>query len=142
MLWSRVRSDHDRTIGDIAEAPPWRVRVEASGDAAVDIAAWLCGLGLERYVQTFRDHEIDAEVLCDLTEGDLEKLAIPLGPRKKLLRAIAALTSAAPETAAAPAPLLATPRTSEAERRQLTVLFCDLVGSTELSARLDPDDMG
>jgi class 3 adenylate cyclase len=131
MLWSRVRSDHDRTIGDIAEAPPWRVRVEASGDAAVDIAAWLCGLGLERYVQTFRDHEIDAEVLCDLTEGDLEKLAIPLGPRKKLLRAIAALTSAAPE------PVVA----GEPERRQLTVMFCDLVGSTELSARLDPEDL-
>src|SRR5918995_6420894 len=132
MLWSRVRSDHDRTIGDIAEAPPWRVRVEASGDAAVDIAAWLCGLGLERYVQTFRDHEIDAEVLCDLTEGDLEKLAIPLGHRKKLLRAIAALSVAESEPTAARLPLSAPARATEAERRQLTVLFCDLVGSTAL----------
>ena len=118
------------------------MRVELAGDVTVDIAAWLCGLGLERYVQTFRDNEIDAEVLCDLTEGDLEKLSIPLGPRKKLLRAITALTSAAPERAAAPPPLLTTLRTPEAERRQLTVLFCDLVGSTELAARLDPEDMG
>ncbi|HEX6113452.1 MAG TPA: AAA family ATPase, partial [Geminicoccaceae bacterium] len=112
-----------------------------AGDAAGDIAAWLGGLGLERYVQTFRDHEIDTEVLSDLTDGDLEKLGIPLGHRKKLLRAIAGLTAAEPDRRAAPGAISSAPRASEAERRQLTVLFCDLVGSTELAARLDPEDL-
>ena len=113
-----------------------------AGDAAGDIAAWLGGLGLERYVQTFRDHEIDTEVLSDLTDGDLEKLGIPLGHRKKLLRAIAGLTAAEPDLRAAPGAISSAPRASEAERRQLTVLFVDLVGSTALAARLDPEDMG
>jgi class 3 adenylate cyclase len=113
-----------------------------AGEAAVDIAAWLGDLGLERYVQTFRDHEIDTEVLSDLTDADLEKLAIPLGHRKKLLRAIAGLSVAEPELSRSPLLISATPRPAEAERRQLTVLFCDLVGSTELSGQLDPEDMG
>jgi class 3 adenylate cyclase len=99
----------------------------------VDIAAWLRGLGLERFEEAFRADEIDAEVLPALTEADLEKLGIPLGPRKKLLRAIAALGSVPPS-----APPLSR---SEAERRQLTVMFVDLVGSTQLSAGLDPEDM-
>jgi class 3 adenylate cyclase/predicted ATPase len=111
-------------------------------ETPLNIAAWLGGVGLERYVQTFRDHEIDTEVLRDLTEADLEKLAIPLGHRKKLLRAIAGLTAAAADLGAAPGSISTAPRTPEAERRQLTVLFCDLVGSTALAARLDPEDMG
>jgi class 3 adenylate cyclase/predicted ATPase len=106
----------------------------------VDIAAWLRELGLERYEPVFRENEIDWEVLPDLTEADLEKLGLPLGPRKKLLRAVPGLsrnaTTALIEAASSPR---AVP--PEAERRQLTVLFCDLVGSTELSARLDPEDM-
>jgi class 3 adenylate cyclase len=106
----------------------------------VDITAWLQDLGLERYAQTFRDNEIDADVLGDLTDGDFEKLGIPLGHRKKLLRAIARLTFAEPQPAAS-SPSFPTPRAPEAERRQLTVLFCDLVGSTELAARLDPEDL-
>jgi class 3 adenylate cyclase len=101
-------------------------------ETPLGIAAWLSGLGLERYVQTFRDHEIDTDVLPDLTDADLEKLAIPLGHRKKLLRAIAGLTAAAADLGAAPGSISAAPRTPEAERRQLTVLFVDLVGSTEL----------
>jgi class 3 adenylate cyclase len=99
----------------------------------VDIESWLRDLGLERHAQTFRDNEVDLEVLGDLTEADLEKLGIPLGHRKKLLRAIAG--RAAPLVAAEPS-------RAEAERRQLTVMFVDLVGSTELSTRLDPEDMG
>jgi class 3 adenylate cyclase/predicted ATPase len=107
-----------------------------AGGAAADIAAWLQDLGLERYAQAFRDHDIDAEVLRDLTEADLEKLAIPLGHRKKLLRAIARLTEHTDPSRSYP-----TPRALKAERRQLTVMFVDLVGSTELAGRLDPEDM-
>jgi class 3 adenylate cyclase len=111
----------------------------------MDIAAWLRSLALERYEPAFRENEIDAEVLPELTEADLATLGLPLGPRKKLLRAIAALRegalpSPAPDQVAAAAIPAAAPA-AEAERRQLTVMFCDLVGSTALSARLDPEDM-
>jgi class 3 adenylate cyclase len=106
----------------------------------MDMAAWLRELGLERYEPAFRDNEIDWEVLPELTEADLEKIGLPLGTRKKLLKAIAQLPgkTIAPSPEAAPPPRPVRP---EAERRQLTVLFCDLVGSTELSARLDPEEM-
>jgi SAM domain (Sterile alpha motif) len=111
---------------------------------AVDISAWLRELGLERYEQAFCDNAIDAEVLAALTDADLEKLRVLVGHRKRLLKAIPELGAAA--AASLPeVPVEASPeirRTSDAERRQLTVLFCDLVGSTELSARLDPEDMG
>jgi SAM domain (Sterile alpha motif)/Adenylate and Guanylate cyclase catalytic domain len=106
----------------------------------LDVAVWLRGLGLERYEDAFRTNEIDWDVLPELNEGDLEKLGLPLGPRKKLLRAIASLP-AAPPPVAAPAAPEAIPVSSPAERRQLTVLFCDLVGSTELSGRHDPEDL-
>jgi class 3 adenylate cyclase/predicted ATPase len=107
----------------------------------VDVAAWLRDLGLARYEEAFRDNDIDAEVLGELTDTDLEKLGISLGHRKKLLRAIAAL-QAPPEIEQGAGPsATAKPQTHVAERRQLTVLFCDLVGSTELSAALDPEDM-
>jgi len=106
----------------------------------VDIGAWLRNLGLERYEPAFRDNEIDWEVLPELTEGDLEKLGLPLGPRRKLLKAIAGLsgkpTAVATEAASSPKR-----RAPEAERRQLTVMFVDLVGSTALSAQLDPEEM-
>jgi predicted ATPase/class 3 adenylate cyclase len=107
---------------------------------AVDIATWLQELGLERYEPQFRENEIDWEVLPELTESDLEKLGLPLGHRKKLLKAIAGLSGgpAAVSTGAGPAP---TPVASEAERRQLTVMFVDLVDSTALSAELDPEDL-
>ena len=97
-------------------------------------------LGLDQYEATFRANEIDADVLPELTEIDLEKLGVPLGHRKRLLKAIAGL--AAPEKlppASAPAPVR--PDTDTAERRQVTVMFCDLVGSTALSARMDPEDL-
>ena len=103
-----------------------------------DIATWLKELGLERYEPAFRESEITAAVLPELTEADLKELGLPLGPRKLLLRAIASLPGSLP---AEPVPA-STTVSREAERRQLTVLFCDLVGSTELAARLDPEDMG
>jgi len=106
----------------------------------MDVAAWLQGLGLERYVPAFRDNEIDWEALPKLTAEDLKDLGVVLGGhRRKLLDAITALGAEAPAAGTvashdAPAP-------ADAERRQLTVMFCDLVGSTELSSRLDPEDL-
>jgi class 3 adenylate cyclase len=109
----------------------------------VDIEDWLRGLGLERYAKSFRDNEIDAAVLPRLTDEHLKELRLPLGPRLKLLAAIAMLRD---ETAPpAPAPGIPMPAgtapSTAAERRQLTVMFCDLVGSTALSGRLDPEEM-
>jgi class 3 adenylate cyclase len=107
----------------------------------VDIAAWLSELGLERYAEAFRDNDIDARILQTLSADDLRELGVAsLGHRKKLLDAIARLGKAE-RTAGMDGSGTTQPR-SAAERRQLTVLFCDLVGSTELSARLDPEDMG
>jgi class 3 adenylate cyclase/predicted ATPase len=107
----------------------------------VDIAAWLRGLGLQRYEAAFRENEIDGDVLPELEESDLEKIGIPLGPRKLLLKATRALKTSAPAEQVPLVPPVAGPRGDTAERRQLTVMFCDLVGSTELSGRLDPEDM-
>jgi class 3 adenylate cyclase/predicted ATPase len=108
-----------------------------------EIADWLKTLGMSEYAQRFADNRIDFSVLPDLTDQDLEKLGILLGDRRKMLRAIAKLeggeksTPAVAIAAAAPAaPLLDT-----AERRQVTVMFSDLVGSTALSARMDPEDL-
>jgi class 3 adenylate cyclase len=113
--------------------------------SAVDIAAWLRDVGLERYAQAFLEHDIRADVLADLTETDLEKLGVSLGDRKRFLKAIAALRIASSaDSAKSDQVARSTPRAfaaREAERRQLTVLFCDLVGSTELSSRLDPEQM-
>ena len=105
----------------------------------MDVAVCLRGLGLQQYEALFRENDVDAEVLSDLTDGDLEKIGVSLGHRKRLLKAVAALAgpAAAPPAAATPIP----PVADAAERRQLTVMFCDLVGSTALSAGLDPEDM-
>ncbi len=104
----------------------------------LDIDGWLRGIGLEQYAQTFRDNAIDADVLCDLTDEHLRELGLPLGARLKLLRAVAALSTG--QTPVSPEITTAAPRT-DAERRQVTVMFSDLVGSTALSARMDPEDL-
>jgi class 3 adenylate cyclase/predicted ATPase len=111
---------------------------KANGNATMDVGDWLRSLGLGQYETAFRDSEIDAEVLPELTDADLEKLGVPLGHRKRLVKAITALNmgAAGPSVTAAPGP-----KAEAAERRQLTVMFCDLVGSTALAARLDPEDM-
>jgi len=107
----------------------------------VDIAAWLQGLGLERYMPAFRDNEIDWQVLPKLTSEDLREIGVvAIGHRRKLLDAIAVLGASAP-TAAVSAAVAGASAPADAERRQLTVMFCDLVGSTALSARLDPEDL-
>ena len=112
----------------------------------MDVAAWLRRLGLEQYAPAFRDNDVDGEVLPELTAEDLISIGVTsIGHRRKLLAAIAALAAeptrdlAQPAASATSAPI--SPPTSEAERRQLTVMFCDLVGSTALSARLDPEDL-
>jgi class 3 adenylate cyclase len=105
----------------------------------MDIGRWLRDLGLDRYAGAFQEAEIDAVTLPELTEDDLRELGLPLGPRKQVLKAIAALR-VAPE-AARLSPASPSVQAHEAERRQLTVMFVDLVGSTALSARLDPEDM-
>ena len=106
----------------------------------MDVAAWLQDLGLERYVPAFRDNDIDAEVLRKLTAEDLISIGVTsVGHRRKLLDAIASLGMADPAAVATPAP--GAPAQIDAERRQLTVMFCDLVGSTALSTRHDPEDL-
>jgi class 3 adenylate cyclase/tetratricopeptide (TPR) repeat protein len=108
----------------------------------LDIDGWLRGIGMEQYAQTFRDNGIDLSVLPDLTDQDLEKLSVLLGHRRKLLRAIADLETIEESAPAVAAASTAAPRPLDtAERRQLTIMFCDLVGSTALSTRLDPEDM-
>jgi class 3 adenylate cyclase len=104
----------------------------------MDIVVWLRSLGLEKYEPVFRENEIDVDVLPELTELDLEKLGVPLGHRKRLLKAIATL-GAEQKLAARSGPLPVLP--DMAERRQVTVMFSDLVGSTALSARMDPEDL-
>jgi hypothetical protein len=104
----------------------------------MNVAQWLNAIDLGQYAALFHEHEIDAGVLPDLVEADLEKIGVPLGHRKRLMRAIAALSaggtppSAAKPASAQPSP---SPPTSgaEAERRPITVMFCDLVGSTDLA---------
>ena len=106
----------------------------------MDLGGWLRSLGLDQYEATFRANEIDTDVLPELTETDLEKLGVPLGHRKRLLKAIAGLGAAeklAPTSGSAPV----RPDPDAAERRQVTVMFSDLVGSTALSARMDPEDL-
>jgi predicted ATPase/class 3 adenylate cyclase len=106
----------------------------------MDVGAWLRGLGLGQYEGMFRDSEIEADTLRELTETDLEKLGLPLGPRKRILKAIQNLGDA-DKTSEAVSPARPAPARDTGERRQLTVMFCDLVGSTAISARLDPEDL-
>jgi hypothetical protein len=113
----------------------------------VDVGAWLRGLGLERYEQAFRDNDVDDRVLPGLTAEDLKEIGVAsVGHRRLILQAIAKLS--APPISGVPAAVIteiATPEAAaertRAERRQLTVMFADLVGSTALSSRLDPEEM-
>lgn len=114
-------------------------------DPSPALADWLRTLGLERFAAAFADNEIDLDTLPLLSDADLQHLGLPLGPRRKLLDAIAqrrggtrgAAAAAAqvqePPAAAAPAPV------AEGERRQITAFFCDMVGFTEIASRVDPE---
>ena len=104
------------------------------------VRQWLEQLGLLQYVKVFAANDVDLEALRLLSEGDLERLGVSLGNRKKLLNAIARLDAAA-SAAAPPQVFPQSTARGEAERRQLTVMFCDMVGSTELSRKLDPEQL-
>src|SRR5215467_6319774 len=107
----------------------------------MDVVAWLRGLRLEQYAPAFRDNDVDAEVLPELTSDDLISIGVTsVGHRRKILAAIALLAAAPPAAKVIEAPRDA-PAPGDAERRQLTVMFCDLVGSTPLSTRFDPEDL-
>jgi class 3 adenylate cyclase len=102
------------------------------------IAEWLQRLGMSEYAQCFSENRIDLSVLRDITDQDLKDLGVVLGDRRKMLRAIGelgAVSLAGPTASTDPVPLDA------AERRQVTVMFSDLVGSTALSACMDPEDL-
>src|SRR6202011_1723610 len=101
------------------------------------VAEWLSSIGLAEYAQRFAENAIDLSVVRDLTEQDLKDLGVLLGHRRKMLRAIAELKGDVLRTPPGTQPA---PRDG-AERRQLTVMFCDLVGSSALSVRLDPADL-
>src|SRR5262245_17296378 len=105
-----------------------------------DIALWLKNIGLEKYAEVFARHDVDLDVAPNLSEKDLEKLGLSLGHRRKFLAAIAKLRGA--QTTYHPAQADAPRREAGGvERRQVTVLFSDLVGSTALASQLDPEDM-
>lgn len=112
---------------------------------ALDIAKWLIGLGLQQYEEAFRDNDIDAEILPKLTPEDLMAIGInSVGHRRKLIEAIADLGTRRTITINAESQVVLNQtahRAHDAERRHLTVMFVDLVGSTALSGRLDPEDM-
>src|SRR5262245_40443290 len=111
----------------------------------MDVSTWLRNHGLEQYDPAFIENAIDVDVLPELSEDHLEKLWMPLGDRQRFIRAVkamaggfpsAAITSQVGQSPGDPSSIAA------GERRHLAVMVCDLVGSTALSARLDPEDMG
>ena len=104
------------------------------------IADWLKKLGMAEYAQRFAEDDIDLDVLPELTEQDFDRLGVSVGHRRKMLRAIRALADTAPAAPQPPAAAAPVPQ-DRTERRQLTVMFCDLVGSTALSSRLDPEEL-
>jgi len=108
------------------------------------IAEWLQKVGLEKYAPLFAEHEITLEVLPHLTEADIDRLGLPIGPRRRLtveIQGLAAAARAQPSVEPHDTRLGRQPVSSGAERRQLTVMFCDLVGSTALAAQLDPEEL-
>ena len=113
-----------------------------------DIQSWLAELGLEKYSTAFVEAEIDFETLADLEKDDLKELGLPLGPRRKIWAAIQrfeqrpiSLSESSKEKVRQTDTTDTTAASSDAERRHLTVMFVDLVGSTEMATRLDAEDM-
>src|SRR4029077_2741203 len=129
-----VRAIHKRKVYSFRSLQgSLRPHRDSGGAAMQQIADWLNTLGLGQYAQPFAENDIDPSVLRDLTDHDLEKIGVSLGHRRKILRAIAELDEAGPR----PAP---SPRT-EPERSQPPVMLSDLLASTALSTRLDPEDV-
>ena len=136
MIWRGARTYFTLYTSSVMPSRP-------SGNATMDVGSWLRSLGLGEYEPAFRDNQIDSEVLPNLTGDDLKELGVgSVGHRRKLLAAIAQLSGRSAElTAVAQGTRAEPPAHDAAERRQLTVMFCDLVGSTALAALLDPEDM-
>ena len=113
-----------------------------------DIKRWLDELGLAKYVSVFLAEEIELFDLQELTDADLKEMGLPIGPRRRVLKAVAEWATATADglrptpTNRDSAVVEETDARHLAERRQLTILFCDLVGSTELAARIDPEEFG
>src|SRR3954449_63353 len=112
----------------------------------MDVAEWLRALGLDQYEAAFRANDVDAEVLPTLTAEELKDIGVSsIRHRRRLLEAIAAVrlqaTPGEPPIQVSSSPTLTQPTGNTAERRPLSVMFCDLIGSTALSARLDPEDL-
>jgi class 3 adenylate cyclase len=104
-----------------------------------EIADWLDKLGMAEYAERFAENKIDVSVLRHLTDQDFKDIGVPLGHRRKMLAAIAELVGT---VQAPPQPALTEPKPQDtAERRQVTVMFSDVVGSTALSGRMDPEDL-
>src|SRR5215467_13377047 len=116
------------------------LHAEPRGKQVATITEWLASLGLSEYAQRFAENDIDVNVLRHLTDQDLKEIGVSLGHRRKILASIAELAGAAPTGSQPAAPPERKPR-DDAERRQLTIMFTDLVGSTALSTKLDPEDM-
>ena len=110
-----------------------------------DVEQWLEGLGLGQFAEAFAENGVDLDLLPAITNDDLKDLGVArLADRKRILSAIAQLdkdTSSVPSTIPDQSKVVSPTMTVEAERRQLTVLFCDLVGSTALSQQMDPEDL-
>lgn len=125
-LWGKVRFEHEKTCHQAGRY---------CGVVMSDLAAWLDALGLGKYAPAFAAQEVELADLEELGEDDLKEIGLPLGPRRRILKAL--------RGAETPAPTSAPPAASrlDAERRQLTVMFVDLVGSTALSEELDPEDL-
>ena len=129
--WTRLIHSGDRS----------HLERHRAGDTAVDVTSWLRDLGLQRYEATFRENDVGPE-LPSLTADDLREIGVTsFGHRRNLLEAIAKLRSDAPSQETVSSTDDHQAPTSGGERRQLTVMFCDLVGSTALSEKLDPEDL-
>jgi class 3 adenylate cyclase/tetratricopeptide (TPR) repeat protein len=119
---------------------PSTLRME-NGDMAIDVAEWLQKLGLDQYAIAFAKNDLNEGILPAVTADDLAAIGVTsVGHRRRLLLAIAALSDGDAAIKLAP-PVAAAAPASEAERRQLTVMFCDLVGSTALASKFDPEDL-
>ena len=108
---------------------------------ADDIRQWLEELELDKYGDVFVENEITLRDVGELSDDDLKELGIPMGPRRRLLRAISNQAGRSGKSTSEKTPIEVQARSTTAERRQLTVMFCDLVGSTALSRQLDPEDL-
>ena len=115
-----------------------RKAIARRSSAVQQLADWLERLGLSEYAERFAENKIDVSVLRHLTDQDLKDIGVALGHRRKILAAISELAAA---DRAVPKPVAVAELKDTAERRQVTVMFSDLVGSTALSARMDPEDL-